>query len=102
MDEWVPASVEEVERAVNAEKATCDSSYWAERASIFVKPYSCAIERWGSLEHVFVVARAQQRVVYFDDIEEEFGTARELEGRLVECAAYGSLILALQEAASGG
>ena len=101
MSDWTPATKEEVERAVAAEKDACDPSYWGERANMLIEPYPCTIDRFGGVEQAFVVARTPQRVVYFDDVEEDFGTAQEVDGRLVNCASNGPLVLALKEAAAG-
>jgi len=53
------------------------------------------------MEQAFVVARMPARVVFFDDVEDVFGTATESDGKLVDCAFYGDLRLALREAETG-
>ncbi|MFT3883568.1 MAG: hypothetical protein QM703_28450 [Gemmatales bacterium] len=68
---------------------------------MLVTPYARSIDRFGGVETAFVVAKGAGRVVYYDDIEDVFGTAVEKGERLLECALYGPLILALKEAASG-
>ena len=101
MSDWTPATKEGVERAIELERAGSDPFHWGGRAHMLFDPYPCTIERFGRVEQAFVVAKGPRRVVYFDDVEENFGTAHELDGQLVDCSIYGPLILALKEAASG-
>jgi len=102
MGEWTPATKEEVKRAVRLEQEATDAACWQERAHMLVHPYPCTIERFGGVEPAFVVAKAAGRVVYFDDVEGIFGTATDVDGRLVDAAHYSSLAAALKEASSGG
>ena len=101
MRNWTPATQEEVEQAVAAEREETDPICFEKFANMLVTPYRRTIHRFGRDEQVFVVARAPQRVVYFDDIEEDFATAREVDGQLVDSRSYGPLVLALEEAAAG-
>jgi len=102
MSEWQPATADDVIRAVDREREQSDPAIWASRASILVSPYPSSIERFGAFERAFVVARSGTRVVFYDDIEDDFGTADEAEGKLVRCASYGPLIVALGEAIREG
>jgi hypothetical protein len=101
MSAWTPATKEEVQRAIELEKIASDPSSWKERAHLLVDPYPCSVERFGGVEQAFVVAKGPHRVVYFDDVKKGFGTANELDGRLLDRAACGPLVLALKEAALG-
>ena len=101
MHDWRPATKEEVERAVASDGEDSDPLDFAEHANMLVDPYPCKIHRFGGVEQVFVVARAPQRVVFFDDIEEDFATARQIDGQLFDCVSYGPLVVALKEAAVG-
>jgi hypothetical protein len=62
-----------------------------------IDPQPATIERFGELERAFIVARIGDHVVFFDDIEEDFGTAIESGGMLSNPAAYGSIAVALRE-----
>ena len=100
MSSWIPATKVEVERAVDNEATKVDPLYWRQFSHLLVEPYARSIERFGAVETAFVVAKGVGRVVYYDDIEDDFGTAVEVGEKLVDCVAYGALILALKEAAS--
>lgn len=98
MDTWKPATKEQVLQIVEDEAAEDDISQWK---YLLVEPYRCDIERFGGLEDAFVVAKTAKRVVYFDDVEEIFGTANEVDGKLEVLHDYGGpLIIALMEAVS--
>lgn len=101
MTKWTPANKRAVERAVAGDQTECSASVWEERAYMLIDPYPCTMNRFGNVETAYVVAKAARRVVYFEDVEEIFGTAREIDGRLVEVADYGPLILALKNAEAG-
>ena len=98
MSKWVSATKSEAQHAVAREIDDFDITNWR---YMLVDPHERAIERFGGAEAAFVVARGAERVVYFDDVEEEFGTAKDVAGRLTDAASYGPLVLALKEAAAG-
>jgi hypothetical protein len=62
-----------------------------------IDPHPVTFERLGMYEHAFIVARAAGHVVFFDDVEGDFGTAREVAGRLTDCAMFGNLALTIGE-----
>jgi hypothetical protein len=97
MSEWKPAAKCDVERAVAAEQDAFDASDFATLAKMLVDPTPCDILRFGKTEQVFVVAKAGQRVVYFDDVEDDFATASVVDGVLVDSASYGPLVSALRQ-----
>jgi hypothetical protein len=101
MTDWTPATKEEIALAIAAEREASDPLHFTGLENMLVELSPCKIHRFGAVEQVFIVARASQRVVYFDDVEDDFATAREVDGQLVDCAAYGPLILALEQAAVG-
>jgi hypothetical protein len=90
-NEWSPATTNEVKQAIETERVQTDPAYWAELATLLVEPYQVSIERVGGVERAFVVARRAPRVVYFDDVEEIFGTATEADGLLTDCTHFSSL-----------
>ena len=94
MDEWTPATKDEVLRAVRAETSEYDIGPWQH---MLIDPSKRGVERFGSVEDAFVVARGPDRVVYYDDIEDEFGTATETEKILIDYRSYGPLLVALKE-----
>lgn len=103
MDTWRPATKEEVQDSLKWEQRLTDAEVWERWADKLVEPYAVTIFRFGKVEGAFVVARLPERVVYFDDIEEEFCTATEVDGRLVDDCAYGNggLIEAIEKASLG-
>ena len=98
MSEWRPASLDEVAQAIEDEREQSDPAVWASVSSILIDPFPSTIERFGTPERAFVVARSGTRLVFYDDVEGDFGTADEAGGLLVRRATYGPLILALREA----
>lgn len=102
MSDWEPATVEEVRRIIGEERKQVNSALWASRASILVEPYPSTVERFGAFERAYVVARSGSRVVFFDDVEDIFGTADEVGGQLTNCDSYGPLIVALAVAIREG
>lgn len=72
MDEWQPATVEEVKTIVEEDLLECD----AEQIAIFkryaVEPYAARIVRYGKAEGVVVVARRGNEVIYWEDVEYGF------------------------------
>ena len=85
-------------RAVQTEAIEYDISPWQH---MLVDPFKRCIERFGRVEDAFVVARGSDRVVYYNDVEDVFGTAKEAGTMLIDCGDYGPLILALREAEAG-
>ena len=69
---WRPASVEEVRRIVEIELQSCCSA----EAEIFkrhaIEPYFADLVRYGKRESAVVVARKQDSVLYWEDVEEGF------------------------------
>lgn len=86
-------------RAVQADASEYDIDCWRH---MLIDPIKRSIIRFGSIEDAFVVARGSDRVVFYDDIEEDFGTATEAEKMLTDINSYGRLAVALKEAAAGG
>lgn len=68
-----------------------------ELKKVLIEPTLFDIDRFGKREQVFAVASAGSFVVYFDDIEETFGTAKKDGDLLVELSDFGELVVALRE-----
>ncbi|MGC6330980.1 hypothetical protein [Rhizorhabdus sp. FW153] len=101
MNDWSPATKDDVLRAI-ADVAADTGPDWVRYEERLIDPYPSTIERFGRRECAFVVARTATRVVFFDDIEETFGTATEEAGKLIYRADFGDLRLAIKEALAGG
>lgn len=95
--DWKPANKQEVLAAIEADWFGIDPELKARLATYLVEPQSALVERFGKVENAFVVARINHYVVFFDDIEEDFGTAKEAAGILSELASYGNIAIALSE-----
>ena len=93
---WKPATKDVVKQIVRDERADIHADYLPLVDSYLIDPYPVVLPRLGTEEQAFVVARSLTHVVYFEDVEEIFGTAREVDGRLVDCAMYGPLVLAVR------
>ena len=72
MDTWQPISVEELEALIAAQLFDCSP----EQRQLFdrckISPHLTKIDRLGTTETVFVVARAGDLVMYYEDVEEGF------------------------------
>ena len=83
--EWKPASIETVERIVQADLGECDR----EQVSVFERyalpPYPAPIIRYGKAETVIVVARRREEVIYWEDVEDGFNVSPIApDGRILE------------------
>jgi hypothetical protein len=94
---WEPATKTEVLAALDADWIDTDPSLKHRLSVYLIEPELAEIERFGQTEGAFVVARFGRWVVYFDDVEEIFGTAELHRGRLLNPASYGHVAVALRE-----
>jgi hypothetical protein len=69
---WRPATMEEVLSIVEQDLADCDNSQKSVFDQFRVKPYFAKIARNNQLEQVVVVARKNNEVIYWEDVEEGF------------------------------
>ena len=73
--EWKSATIADVIQIVKNDLANCTP----EQSSVFevyrVDPYLAPITRFGDAEHVVVIARNSNEVIYWEDVEEGFGRA---------------------------
>ncbi len=89
--EWKPASIESVRQIVQDDLANCDRETAAVFETYRVAPRPAPIIRYGKLESVFVVARKDDHVIYWEDVEEGFGvSAVNTDGQVLEhdCNQY--------------
>lgn len=73
--DWKPATIAEVKQILKKDLATCN----AEQKAIFdrysVEPYAAPIVRYGQPESVIVVARRNDEVIYWEDVEDGFNVS---------------------------
>jgi len=82
---WEPASIEEVRAIVEEDLKDCDTEQIAVYRKYAVEPYLESIERSGKMESVVVVARKEDEVIYWEDIEEGFNVSPvAADGRILE------------------
>jgi hypothetical protein len=85
MQDWQPATIDEVRSIVHQDLTECD----AEQVAIFekysVEPYLASIVRYGRKESVVVVARKGNEVIYWEDTEDGFNVSPiDEHGQLLE------------------
>ena len=74
-----------------------DPSLKSRLSAYIVDPQAASLQRVGKVERALIVARIGNHVVFYDDIEDDFGTAVEVAGKLTNVASYGNIALALTE-----
>ena len=85
MDDWRPATVEDVDEIVAQDLAACDPEQLAVFNKYRVKAFAAPLERYGQLESVVVVARKGDEVIYYEDVEDGFQVSPiSPEGQLLE------------------
>ncbi len=69
---WKPADIETVKQIVESNPASCDGEQIRALRKYATEPYFAAINRYGKMERVIVIARCEDEVIYWEDIEEGF------------------------------
>jgi hypothetical protein len=83
--EWKSASIEDVKQIVQDDLAECDGEQVAAFNRYAVKPYVAPILRYGEMESAVVVARKDNEVIYWEDVEEGFNISPvAADGRILE------------------
>jgi hypothetical protein len=99
MDDWAPISRVEFDALLAKEISTfeaADHELWS-RYQVGVRSAPIVRSQEYGTEHVFVVAAIGDRILFFDDVEDEFGVARLPPDRpLEEYGTYGELRFALR------
>jgi len=72
MDIWQPISAAELDALLAVQIADCTPEQQEFFDRCKVTPYLVPITRFGETEAVFVVARAGDLVLYYEDVEEGF------------------------------
>jgi hypothetical protein len=75
MDDWRPASVDQVRQIVARDIKACDAEQLAAFQRCRVEPFSAPIMRYGKTETVVVVARNGDQVIYWEDVENGFNVS---------------------------
>jgi hypothetical protein len=83
--EWKASSIEDVRRIVQDDLANCDPRQTAVFEKYRVGPHYAPIARLGGVDHVVVVAKKENQVIYWEDIEEGFGVSQvDTDGKITE------------------
>jgi len=93
----VPSIEQYARAAIDRDWVGIDPDLRTKLSAYMIEPVPAQIELFGTLETTCIVARISPHVVFFDEIEEDFGTAVEKDGQLFEAASYGNIALALRE-----
>jgi hypothetical protein len=85
MDDWRPATVDQVRDIVARDLKACDAEQLAAFKKYSVEPFSAPIVRYGKMETVVVVARNGDQVIYWEDVEDGFNLSPiSSDGRILE------------------
>jgi hypothetical protein len=83
--EWRAATIETVSKIVEDDLKSCGGDEAATFSKYRVEPYLSPITRYGRDESVVVVARRQNEVIYWEDVEEGFNRSPvRADGRILE------------------
>ena len=96
--DWTPISEEQFTKILSNEVSSLAPDVLRLYQQYAVKPYQlpCARLQDSALEQVFVLAKNGNRLLYFDDVEEDFGVATpDDDGVMREWGNYGPLVRAL-------
>src|ERR1700721_2436316 len=75
MNDWRPATVDEVSEIVATDLKACDAEQLAAFQKYGVEPFSAPIMRHGKVESVVVIARNGDQVIYWEDVEDGFNVS---------------------------
>jgi hypothetical protein len=85
MDDWQPATVEEVNEIIARDLKECDAQQLATFDKYRIEPFFAPIVRYGQTESVVVVARNGDQVIYYEDLDDGFNVSpMSADGRVVE------------------
>lgn len=83
--EWRAATIETVLKIMEHDLKECEDEQAAAVTRYRVEPYCAPILRYGRDETVVVVARRQDEVIYWEDVEEGFNRSPvSSDGRILE------------------
>src|SRR5690242_7269544 len=75
MEEWRPATVEEVKNIIEKDLRACDAEQIAVFNRYVIEPYAAPMVRYGNMESAVVVARKGNEVIYWEDVEDGFNVS---------------------------
>ncbi len=75
MDDWQPATIENIKLIVATGLSACDAEQRAAFERYRVEPFRAPIVRYGETGTVVVVARNGNEVMYYEDVEEGFNVS---------------------------
>jgi hypothetical protein len=85
MDDWQPATIEEVNEIVARDLKEFDAEQLVAFERYRLEPFSAPIVRYGKTERVVVVARNGDQVIYYEDVEDGFNVSPiSPDGRVLE------------------
>ena len=96
--DWAPVSKERFAEILSSEIPSLAPEIQRLYEQYAVQPFHlpCLRDQGGAQERVFVVAKNGNRLLYFDDVEEDFGVAiPDEDGVMREWGNYGPLVRAL-------
>ena len=95
---WKPVSLERFAEILSSEVSSLEPDVQRLYGQYKVQPFQlpCLRNPGGLREQVFVVAKNGNRLLYFDDVEDDFGVAiPDEDGVMREWGNYGPLVRAL-------
>lgn len=85
MEEWRPTTIEEVQHIVEQDLKMCDAEQVRAFKQYAIELHTASILRYGKKESVVVVARKDNEVIYWEDVEEGFNVSPvDSEGNVLE------------------
>ena len=72
---WEPATIEEVQRILEQDLKTCDAEQTDAFKKYAVEPHLAPLLRYGNMDSVVVVARKEDEVIYWEDVDEGFNVS---------------------------
>jgi hypothetical protein len=81
---WQAATIDQVKQIVQKDLAACDEKQAAALQKYAVEAHLAPILRYGKMESVVVVARREDEVIYWEDVEEGFNVSPvDTDGRVL-------------------
>jgi hypothetical protein len=74
--QWQPITISELENIIHDDLANCSVGERNAFTKHRVRFYQVPIHRLGKLESVYVVARFDDKVLYYEDVEEGFALSQ--------------------------
>jgi|HubBroStandDraft_2_1064218.scaffolds.fasta_scaffold41953_2 hypothetical protein len=96
--DWVPVSKEKFEGILAEERAALrpEVMWLYEQYAVIPFQLPCIRDENSVTEYVFVLAKKEERLLYYDDVEEDFGVATpDGDGVLRTWGNYGPLVRAV-------